>query len=332
MELPKTVQIFLTRMCTRTCDYCAVRETPLKGDALSPVQWIRVVDGLRRAGFEAFKFGGGEPFMFGDQLLDIVRATEKRPSVILTNGDFGEDSLLDLAEMVSDGFDLRVHLSVNAPLGYGCDEKTLRGWNRIALLRAFNIPSGGNVIVSRSSIKHLHRIAFDLASLDARVNLCPMIAGPPPLAPDGRPWRYRMERSDERLEPEDSDELAVELARVLETANRIGAEFTTSLDYIRNMPQFGHSYLPCRTLQTPHLLVVDADGYLLACPDVAGERCNDLHVDEVITNPSKLAEYAHQWRKDVDDCSGCYLSSVFGNPLDQAIRRTSHGDQKKDQG
>ena len=161
---PETIHWALTYRCEQSCPDCYVsryRNGTIR--ELDSQQALKLVDKIAGSGAFQLAIGGGEPFLRND-LNDIVQsASEAGLTVHITTGKYDLDNqqLTDLAK----------HLKV-LQIGIRPDELFHHGnyiadklRALVAQLKEHKIITGANLIMTRSSIRHLDRILYTLTDI-----------------------------------------------------------------------------------------------------------------------------------------------------------------------
>jgi MoaA/NifB/PqqE/SkfB family radical SAM enzyme len=92
-KAPLRAMLELTYRCNFSCRHCYVGPGRRRGRELGTRGWMRVMDGLREAGFLVLGFTGGEPFLRADLFELIAYARRSGFRLILnTNGYFIDEA------------------------------------------------------------------------------------------------------------------------------------------------------------------------------------------------------------------------------------------------
>ena len=156
------VYIFVTNDCNLRCTHCYVSS----GDYIPPREMgadeiLGLVDQARDLGARRFLIAGGEPFMMNDIFSIIRHITAENDLVVLTNGMFFSDKMIDrLKESLGRG-KISFQISLDGPTadahdkvrGPGSFAKTVPGIRRI-------VEHGFDVTISTAINRHnLNQIA-----------------------------------------------------------------------------------------------------------------------------------------------------------------------------
>ena len=74
--------IHLTYTCPLTCKHCCFSSSPTVKDRLSPDQILALIQSLEGRGIDLLAFTGGEPFLFGQRLVDFVREGKRYANAV----------------------------------------------------------------------------------------------------------------------------------------------------------------------------------------------------------------------------------------------------------
>jgi radical SAM protein with 4Fe4S-binding SPASM domain len=155
---PESVHLQLNNVCNLRCPSCYVSlQTEDKG-SLPAERWVALVDEMADMGVFQLALGGGEPLM-SPNFVPIVQQSRRRGILpnVTTNGYLLTEQMLTRIR----GFIGEVRLSFND--GRSVNRRLLA--EKSALLGAWEVQFGYNVIVTHRNIGHLEQILRELLEL-----------------------------------------------------------------------------------------------------------------------------------------------------------------------
>lgn len=114
---PSEIIFATTQACNLHCPHCFVTRTPLKLDVSDAVKFL---ESCRNSDIYKVGFSGGEPFLYQDFLVEIIKTAvglEMCFDQIMTNGDWWkteEDLNLTLQKIYEAGYDGKIGLSYDS--------------------------------------------------------------------------------------------------------------------------------------------------------------------------------------------------------------------------
>lgn len=165
----KRVDIALTTLCNFTCEYC--RGNPGMRNKIPKKDVFKIIDNFSEIGVEFIRLDGGEPFMYGEEIIDIIEyALSKNIKVgIFTNG-----SLIDceMAKRLKKYSDLKLYVTLHILNKDNEFKATIRGLNE---LDRYNVPTELIIIVSKNHINSIVSTIDILPNLNYKITFRPII-------------------------------------------------------------------------------------------------------------------------------------------------------------
>jgi len=140
---PLALNVFFTRQCNYACGFCFHTQTNVS--RLPPSVWASAMPNFKRAGVSKVNFAGGEPFLFPEELGEMVRAARAAglTTSVITNmscankvdawfGEYGS-SLSMLGVSFDSGSDFINHTHGRWPKGGGAPDPARRAAGGVSL-------------------------------------------------------------------------------------------------------------------------------------------------------------------------------------------------------
>ena len=147
------LSIELTNQCAKACWFCYSASTPSGQTRWKASEVVSFVTSCAAHGLKAVSFGGGEPLEYPGvfEVLDGLRGILFRS--LTTNGLLLDGTVLDRLVLAAPD---KVHVSIHFPADL---PRVTRQVHRLA---ALGIRSGVNLLVARSQLEVMERVAADL--------------------------------------------------------------------------------------------------------------------------------------------------------------------------
>jgi|GEM_PF-2788378 len=155
---PESVHLQLNNICNLRCPSCYVSLQMVDDGSLPVERWMTLVDEMADMGVSQLALGGGEPLM-SHHFVAIVQHSRRRGLIpnVTTNGHLLTERLVTRIR----GLIGEVRLSFND--GLSVNRRILT--EKAALLKAWGVRFGYNVIITRRNIGQLEEILRELIAL-----------------------------------------------------------------------------------------------------------------------------------------------------------------------
>lgn len=308
-RLPIECQIFLTRKCNISCEYCVVPLKYTRGTELNFEQWKEVVGQLIAWGIQHIKLLGGEPTQSPHilPLLQFLRDETKLEYLVISNSVFNERMMRKLVDAGLSRYVTSVD-DIYPAIADDITKKSNRGLNALLTLQMWGLTElAGNVVISAANVDRVHETIEFLASRGLGVNLCPVIVGQ-----GERFWEYRTNLGAHmRLAVVPRARVEAMVKRLLDLKGRYPDQVLATEAYLRGLASYGVdlNWKCWHVTDAPPQLRIDSDGTLMLCPDIRGEL--GLHV-LTMSNEDYRSYLDAGWKREVEryQCPGCYWSSM----------------------
>jgi molybdenum cofactor biosynthesis enzyme MoaA len=308
-ERPIECQIFLTRKCNLSCEYCIVPSRYQKSAELILDQWKLAIGKLTRWDIKHIKLLGGEPTQSPHilPLLRFLRDETALDCLVISNSVFNESML---RKLVDAGLTRYVTSVDDVGLSNVGDiaRKSNQGLHALRTLQSWGLTDlAANVVISATNVGIVHDTIEYLLTSGFGVNVCPVIVGQGEVF-----WEYRTNRgANIRLSMVAPSSVDLMVQRLLNLKARFPERFLATNDYLQGLRTFGvHLNWKCwEVSSTPPQLRLDSDGTFMLCPDIRG----NLNLNVLDMTDDDYAEYLNfQWKQEVErvNCPGCYWSSM----------------------
>lgn len=308
-DSPIECQIFLTRKCNISCDYCIVPSKYIKGSELDLENWLAVISRLERWGILHIKLLGGEPTQ-SPHILPLLRFLHDKSRLdylVISNSVIND---MMLRKLVDAGLD-RYVTSVDDIEPEGKDDiarKSNRGLNALMKLQSWGLKNlAANVVISAKNIDRVHITIEYLLAHGFGVNLSPVIVG------NGESyWEYRTNRgSNLKLGNASQEQIEQMVERLIELQSSYPDLLFATKRYLYGLATYGVQLnWKCWLVNDmPPQLRIDSDGTLMLCPDIRGK----LSLNVVTMSDGDYKNYLEVgWKREVEryKCPGCYWSSM----------------------
>lgn len=308
-SFPIECQIFLTRKCNISCEYCAVPSKYIKGSELDLEEWIRVIHSLEKWGISHIKLLGGEPTQspYILPLLRFLRDETNLEYLIISNSVVNDMMLRKLVDAGLNRYVTSVD-DIEPKNENDIALKSNRGLNALMKLQSWGVKNlAANVVISAVNVDQVHKTIGYLLAHGFGVNLCPVIVG------NGEPyWEYRTNvGSRMKLTNVPLVHIKMMIERLIDIKNNFPDLFFTTERYLQGLATYGvHLNWKCWEVNNrPPQLRIDSNGMLMLCPDIRGE----LSLNMLTMSYDDYKSYLKiDWKREVERyrCPGCYWSSM----------------------
>jgi MoaA/NifB/PqqE/SkfB family radical SAM enzyme len=298
---------FVTRKCPMHCKYCRIRESKLKSE-LTLKEWKEAYSIMEKLKIPFNLILGNEPLMLQDDLVELVRFFRAKYIKYGMYTTFPEPlfSKYKIKLLRAGLKNLSCGIDVNPDSIDKNDitTKSLRGLEGLKWGKKMGIPElHATVTISKLNLSVYPEIVDLLTSLGiwTEVNVIHYDK-------DGKfdffPPKNKMK--DLILTKEDFPEL-VRTSEIMKKKVLEGKVMVHNVpEYFNDLIKFGlnldwHCKLPV-------VLAVDADGSLRVCSYRVGNRVKKYSIFDL---PESMESFISDWKKDSDDCPGCYWSCWY---------------------
>jgi organic radical activating enzyme len=308
-DFPIECQIFLTRKCNISCDYCVVPSKYVKGSELLLEEWFAVMRRLEGWGIQHIKLLGGEPTQ-SPHILPLLRflCDETRLDYLVISNSIVNDRML--RKLVDAGLK-RYVTSVDDIESVQEDDiarKSNRGLNALMTLQSWGVKHlAANVVISARNVTRVHTTIEYLLQHGFGVNLSPVIVGTGETY-----WEYRTNVGARmRLLHVPHPHIEAMVERLLELRALYPDLFFSTESYLRGLATYGVELnWKCWLVNdAPPQLRMDSDGELMLCPDIRGK----LALNVLTMSDKDYRDYLENgWKQAIEEykCPGCYWSSM----------------------
>ena len=297
---------FLTRRCPLHCKYCSIRESTIKSE-LTIEEWEAAYDIMEKLKIPFNLIIGNEPLMLQDDLVELISFFNVRDIKYGIYTTFPEplfskykNKLLRAGlENLSCGIDV-IKSNHNSDI----TTKSLRGLEGLKWGKEVGIPElHATVTISKLNVSTYPEVVDLLTSLgiwtevnvihyakDEGYDFCPPIE----------------KMKDLALTEEDLPELIL-TSEIMKRKVIEGKVMLHNVpEYFDDLVKFGLNLdWHC---EIPAVLCVDADGSLRVCSYRAGDRVKKYSIFDL---PESMESFIEDWKKDRDDCPGCFWSCWY---------------------
>jgi MoaA/NifB/PqqE/SkfB family radical SAM enzyme len=306
---PIECQIFLTRKCNISCEYCVVPTKYVKGSELLLEEWFAVMRKLESWGIQHIKLLGGEPTQSPHilPLLRFLRTNTALDYLVISNSIVNDKMLRKLVDAGLSRYVTSVD-DIESTLEDDIARKSNRGLNALMTLQSWGLQHlAANVVISARNVTRVHTTIEYLLKRGFGINLSPVIVG------NGETyWEYRTNigtRMRLLYVPQPHIETMVE--RLLELRASYPDLFFSTESYLRGLATHGVRLdWKCWLVnEGPPQLRLDSDGELMLCPDIRG----NLALNVLTMSDEDYSNYLEAgWKQAIEQyhCPGCYWSSM----------------------
>lgn len=308
-RFPIECQIFLTRKCNISCEYCTVPSKYVRGTELDLEEWLTALRRLKKWGIEHIKLLGGEPTQSPHilPLLRFLRDESGLDYLIISNSVVND---MMLRRLVDAGLDRYVTSIDDTEVKTKDDitRKSDRGLKALLKLQSWGLKNlAANVVISAKNVDRVHTTIEYLLAHGFGVNLSPVIVG------NGEPyWEYRTNHgSHMRLANVQYSHIEEMVERLLELKHVYPDHLFATEAYLSGLATYGIQLnWKCWLVNnTPPQLRLDSDGVLMLCTDIKGK----LSLNITTMSDDDYKNFLEtDWKREVEryKCPGCYWSSM----------------------
>ncbi len=300
---------YLTRRCPRTCDYCRLRDSNLKGPELTTEQWIEAFAILKKIGVDFNLILGNETWLLGEELLKIMKTNEVPYALYTTCPESLFSKYRDLyfssgvIDNLSCGVDysysfLQQKLEKQGQFDTDMERKSYTAWQGLMWVRKQypNVDCQGTMTISKDNFHLLPAVVKELQEIGVfcGVNFLHWNS-------DGN-----FDFFPDKKELVDYVLSYVDILRVKEVINNIPyANFVQNYEMLKQ-PVEKLANMSWHCMGDPYGgPSIDSDGTLRCCGYRQGKETSKFSIFDL---PEKFDEWRSAVFKDSFNCPGCFWS------------------------
>lgn len=169
--------MYLTRRCPRSCRYCTIRNAEDVGPELTVQQWKQAFGILEEIGVDFNLILGNEPWLLGDDLVEIMKASKIPYGLYTTCPEpiFSKyrDRMFQVIDNLSCGVDWPLSYLEGRDLHGDDEKKALDAWRGFQWVKKHHpeIDCQGTVTIHRKNVFLLPSIITELSELGVFVGV-----------------------------------------------------------------------------------------------------------------------------------------------------------------